>query len=119
MLYLRCPVCGKVSRRENFWGASRETRQHVIEAMVDEITSGGRARIRHSWTKAPTSGRALEDMWVEVLEEVILRLRRSGRSWEARADLPSPASVTSVGLLTGSSRYTFEGTTPSALSYRS
>jgi len=47
--YLRCPVCGKLSKPENFQIHNIGGRHRFPDIMIQEISSEGRGKIRHEW----------------------------------------------------------------------
>jgi len=47
--YLRCPVCGKLSKMANFQIHNIGGRHRFPDVMIQEISSEGRGKIRHEW----------------------------------------------------------------------
>ena len=76
VLYLRCPVCGKLSRPTNFDDGFDS--RHDLESATQESLSypghaGGDEKKGFEWTKQPISN-SEKSMLVRLLETVLRRL---------------------------------------------
>lgn len=68
--YIRCPLCGKVSLLRNFQ-VHRAGGKHRLEILVQEVSSGGRGRIRNKWSLRKLS--LEEDQKLRTFLKIILQ----------------------------------------------
>jgi hypothetical protein len=72
--YLRCPVCGKLSKLANFQVHNIGGRHRFPDVMVQEIYSEGRGKIQNEWYSAKLSSetrRELNKVFSAILSQVL------------------------------------------------
>ena len=72
--YLRCPVCGKLSKVANFQIHNIGGRHRFPDVMVQEISSEGRGKIRNEWYSEKLDSetrRELNRAFCEILSRVL------------------------------------------------
>lgn len=72
--YLRCPICGKLSRVKNFQIHDVEGHHRFPDVMVQEIYSIGRGKIRNKWHSAKLDWKTkqeLNQVFKKILSQVL------------------------------------------------
>lgn len=76
--YLRCPVCGKLSKTGNFQIHNSGGHHRFPDIMVQEICSTGRGKIRNEWHSEKLDGvsrRELRKVFCKILSQVLTDIR--------------------------------------------
>jgi len=78
--YLRCPVCGKLSKLANFQVHHIGGRHRFPDVMVQEIYSKGKGKIQNDWYSAKLSSetrRELNEVFSTILLQVLDDIRET------------------------------------------
>jgi hypothetical protein len=73
--HIRCPLCGKLSRKRNF-----EKSPHVIEIKIQTI--GGNKNIKWHTSDDPVDKKKVVDFLIESVEILLTSLKKENLEWQ-------------------------------------